>query len=117
MSVYVDDMKAGFGNMVMCHMVADTSAELLEMADRIGVKRKWIQREGTPNEHFDTCLSKRRLAVKHGAKQLTQRQLAYFVDSKRPEPRYNKDRIIPMTGKPDFEPWNHPDFGKGATEP
>ncbi len=24
--VYVDDMKAKFGNMIMCHMIADTSS-------------------------------------------------------------------------------------------
>ena len=44
MSVYVDDMEAGFGRMVMCHMWADTLDELLEMADAIGVQRKWLQR-------------------------------------------------------------------------
>jgi len=40
MAVYVDDMKASFGTIVMCHMWADTDEELLEMADKIGVKRK-----------------------------------------------------------------------------
>ena len=76
MSVYVDDMKAGFGNMVMCHMWADTDAELLAMADKIGVQRKWIQ--GHPElsfgkhrkaswVHFDIAMSKRALAVKAGA--------------------------------------------------
>ena len=76
MSVYVDDMKANFGNMVMCHMWADTDAELLAMADKIGVQRKWIQ--GHPQlsfgkhrnaswVHFDIAMSKRALAVKAGA--------------------------------------------------
>lgn len=76
MSVYVDDMKANFGNMVMCHMWADTDAELLAMADKIGVQRKWIQ--GHPKlsfgkhrdaswVHFDIAMSKRALAVKAGA--------------------------------------------------
>lgn len=76
MSVYVDDMRAAFGRMVMCHMWADSDAELLAMADAIGVARKWIQ--GRPElsfgkhrraswVHFDIALSKRALAVKAGA--------------------------------------------------
>ena len=83
MSVYVDNMKAGFGRMVMCHMIADTSAELLEMADRIGVARKWIQRQGTYLEHFDICASKRVLAVKAGALEVSQRELAMKLEAKR----------------------------------
>lgn len=76
MAVYVDNMKAGFGRMTMCHMVADTQQELLEMADKIGVQRKWIQDYGKPREHFDICLSKRKLAVQHGAIEITMRELA-----------------------------------------
>ena len=75
MSVYVDDMQAGFGRMVMCHMIADTSDELLAMVDRIGVARKWIQNGGTYREHFDICKSKRAIAVESGAVELTQREL------------------------------------------
>ena len=67
MPVYVDDMRAPFGRMVMCHMLADTTEELLAMADRIGVQRKWLQCAGTPKEHFDIALSKRALAVAAGA--------------------------------------------------
>ncbi len=67
MAVYVDSMKAPFGRMVMCHMMADTTDELLAMADRIGVARKWIQFPGTPREHFDIAQSKRALAVAAGA--------------------------------------------------
>lgn len=59
MAVYVDNMKAAYGRMVMCHMVADSRDELLAMADKIGVARKWIQKPGTAWEHFDVCKSKR----------------------------------------------------------
>lgn len=71
MAVYVDDMKARFGRMVMCHMVADSTDELLTMADRIGVARRWLQDAGTPEEHFDIALSKRSLAVAAGAVEIT----------------------------------------------
>jgi len=81
--VYVDDMKAGFGRMVMCHMAADTTEELLAMAAAIGVNEKWIQYPGTAKEHFDICLSKRARAVKLGARQVTQRELVELVERKR----------------------------------
>lgn len=67
MAVYVDGMQAKFGRMIMCHMVADSTEELLEMVDKIGVQRKWIQYAGTGREHFDISLSKKALAIRHGA--------------------------------------------------
>jgi len=75
MSVYVDDMKAPYGRMKMCHMIADHTYELLAMADILGIDRKWIQKAGTHQEHFDICLSKRATAVKAGAKEITMREL------------------------------------------
>lgn len=50
-------------------MIADTEAELHDMADRIGVARKWYQ-----GDHYDIALSKRALAVQHGAVEITLRQ-------------------------------------------
>lgn len=76
MSVYVDDMEAPFRGMIMCHMIADTTDELLAMADRIGVLRRWIQYPGTWHEHFDISKGKRAEAVRNGAVQITWRQCA-----------------------------------------
>ena len=78
MSVYVDNMRASFGRMVMCHMISDTEAELHEMAARIGVARKWHQ-----GNHYDIALSKRALAVKAGAVEITQRQAAFMAANRR----------------------------------
>jgi hypothetical protein len=74
MSVYVDDMQAPYRGMKMCHMAADSTEELLAMADKVGVQRKWIQYPGTAKEHFDICLSKRAIAVQNGAQELTMLQ-------------------------------------------
>lgn len=93
MAVYVDDMRAAFGRMVMCHMVADTLDELHLMADRIGIARRWYQ--GPPVTrwpHYDIALSKRALAVAAGAQEIRQREalpvmrrcLALMADSKTP---------------------------------
>ncbi|MCB1738703.1 MAG: DUF4031 domain-containing protein [Gammaproteobacteria bacterium] len=84
MAVYVDDMRARVGRMVMCHMIADSSDELLAMADRIGVARRWRQHAGTYREHFDICLAKRAAAIAAGAREITRRELGRKVRLRRP---------------------------------
>lgn len=74
MTVYVDDMRAAYGRMVMCHMIADTDEELHAMADAIGVARRWHQKPGTARSHYDIALSKRALAIALGAVEITWRQ-------------------------------------------
>jgi hypothetical protein len=81
--VYIDSMNAPFGRMKMCHMMADTTEELLEMADKIGVARKWIQGAGNYFEHFDVCLSKKVRALDFGAKEITRRELGELLEKKK----------------------------------
>lgn len=76
MAVYVDDMKAPFRSLVMCHMVADSDAELHAMADAIGVARRWHQAPPAHDSHYDIAQSKRGLAVAAGAVEITLRQCA-----------------------------------------
>ena len=83
MTVYVDDMKVTYGQMIMCHMVTDSTEELLQMADRIGVRRKWLQHAGTHREHFDICQSKRAAAIEAGATEITMRQLGKILRQRR----------------------------------
>ena len=83
MSVYVDDMRAPLGRMIVCHMVADTTEELLAMVDHIGVARKWIQHADTWGEHFDITLSKRALAVTAGAQIITWREFGRMMITRR----------------------------------
>lgn len=74
MTVYVDDMRAAYGRMVMCHMIADTDDELHAMADQIGVARRWWQAPPAHDSHYDIALSKRAIAVAAGALEITWRQ-------------------------------------------
>ncbi len=80
MAVYVDDMYktslGRLGKMKMSHMMADTTQELLDMANKIGIDKKWIQFPETDLEHFDIPVSMRKLAVKYGAIELTMREMA-----------------------------------------
>ena len=68
MAVYVDNVRLPFGRMIMCHMWADEIDDLLAMADRIGVQRKWLQEPPKASwVHFDISLEKKRLALAAGA--------------------------------------------------
>ena len=98
MTVYVDDMNAQYGRMKMVHMLGDSDQELNEMADKIGVNRKWWQSpEKTSGSHYDICLSKKALAIEYGAIEITWRQ-AGAMNSRR--------RATGQLGKPeDAEEW------------
>lgn len=68
MSVYVDDFRAPFRGMLMCHMVADTRDELHEMAAKLGLKRSWFQdMPKSSSPHYDVSISKRDEAIRLGA--------------------------------------------------
>ena len=83
MAAYVDDMRAKFGRMVMCHMVADTDEELHAMAARIGVARRWHQAPPKHESHYDIALSKRAEAVAAGAIEITWRQCGVMTMHRR----------------------------------
>lgn len=72
MSVYVDQAAHPFGRMVMCHMIADTPAELRDMAVAIGVQLRWFQAQAS-TPHFDIALTKRARALRAGAVELERR--------------------------------------------
>lgn len=81
MTVYVDDMRARFREHIMCHMIADTEAELHEMAERIGIARRWYQ-----GDHYDVTLERRALAVEYGAQEITWRQCSLMTVLRRRDP-------------------------------
>jgi hypothetical protein len=83
MACYVDDAMIPYGRMKMSHMIANTTEELLEMVDRIGVQRKWIQKAGTSWEHFDICAAKRKLALEAGAVAVSRKDLVRMIRERR----------------------------------
>lgn len=78
MAVYVDSERNRFGRMVMCHMFADTAAELHAMAEAIGMRRSWYQTPDGPKRasfpHYDVCLMRRAKAVELGAIEVDRQQ-------------------------------------------
>lgn len=107
MTVYVDNMRASFGRMVMCHMLADSDDELHEMAARIGVARRWHQAPPkASSSHYDIAQSKRKLAVAAGAVEITLRQAACMA---------MRRRVTGELGQPaDAEAWAYDFKGKAA---
>lgn len=82
MTVWIDDMYlyplGRFGRMKMSHMIADTEEELHQMADQIGLSRRWYQ-----GDHYDVSMSLRTKAIACGAKAITLRELSAMVRDKR----------------------------------
>ena len=108
MTVYVDDMRARFGRMIMCHMLADTDDELHAMADLIGIARKWWQSPATTSgSHYDISLGKRALAVTAGAAEITVRQAAAM--------NYRRARTGSLGAPEDAMEWMMADFKRKET--
>jgi hypothetical protein len=82
MSVYVDDPIWPFGRMLMCHMVADTEQELHNMANAIGIKRRWFQGRGKARfPHYDICKSKRAEAIGRGAVEVDRKRFCALANA------------------------------------
>jgi hypothetical protein len=82
MSIFIDNyngtFKGTFKGMLMCHMVADSDKELDKMAYKVGIEIKWKQ-----EDHYDVCLSKKKLAIKYGVKEVTTFMLSKMIYLKR----------------------------------
>ena len=80
MAVYVDDLKhyptTSLREKTWCHMLADTSEELDQVAAQIGLKASWKQHPSRPTEHYDLTPSKRAAAIRAGAIQKSSREIA-----------------------------------------
>lgn len=81
MSVYIDDFRAPYKGMFMCHMIADTEDELHKMAHEVGLKPEWFQPKSYP--HYDLCLKKKEWALGLGAKAITCRELVGIIKKQR----------------------------------
>lgn len=82
MSVYVDHAEHRFGRMKMCHMLADTVAELHEFAARIGLRREWFQPLSRP--HYDLSKTRRIAAIAAGAVELDRHELVAMMKRQLP---------------------------------
>lgn len=74
MTIYIDNANIPYRRMIMNHMISDESLdELHEMAQKLGLKRRWFQDKNIP--HYDISLSKKKMAIGMGAVEVTSREL------------------------------------------
>ena len=92
MTVYVDDcrllqgrLKSWQNRLLISHMIADTSEELGDMAEAVGLREAWIRYPNTAAERFDVSQTKRTEAIRRGAVPINSRELVEKIDAKRSE--------------------------------
>jgi hypothetical protein len=71
MAVWVDNSRGSHFHrgrvMRLSHMIADSPDELRDFAARIGLRPNWLQKPGTPHEHYDVTDCMRIRAINLGA--------------------------------------------------
>lgn len=81
--VFVDPPGWTYRGMLMCHMISPNLDALHQMADTIGVARRWFQDPVTMPKvslpHYDIAKSKRALAVRAGAIECSRQQAALIT--------------------------------------
>ena len=89
MPIYVDPLQRTIRNRRWrhtegCHMISDGTTEaLIAFALQLGLKREWLQDQGTYREHFDLTAGKREEAVRKGAHELSVKDFVGMLQKKR----------------------------------
>lgn len=80
MSLYVDIAKIPYRGMLMCHMYADSRAELHDAAIKIGAP-KWAYKRGVAFPRYDISLTQRARAIRLGAIAVDQQWIRQRIDT------------------------------------
>lgn len=96
MAVYVDKIFMHGGSSTFrwkesCHLFADSENELHALARKIGLRREWFQNKNDKSfPHYDLTKSRRALALKHGAIQMSFKCMVKRIRKRREELRNKK---------------------------
>lgn len=76
------------GGKKAAHVLSDRpgepgTKELLDFGRRIGLKRSWLQAEGSPKEHFDVWGTKLKAALNAGAEEVGMQGMVDVIQKKR----------------------------------
>lgn len=86
MASYVDALRdypdAGLRFTGFCHLLADTRGELHDMADRLGIPRRFLQ-EHPWRWHYDLPAHLRVRAIELGARELTMHEVGALLRARK----------------------------------
>jgi len=78
--IYVDYSIYPYKNMLMCHLLSDSSLdELHNFANKLSLKRVWFQNKKNSTPHYDISKSKRKTAIKLGAIECNNRKVYEII--------------------------------------
>ena len=86
MTIYVDDLNQPYRHMKMSHMFChpvSSVEELHQMADALGLNRKWFQDKKAEFPHYDVSFGYKMKAIKLGAVAITTRETVKIVQDRR----------------------------------
>jgi hypothetical protein len=81
--IYVDELRKitpskAYPFSHSCHMIADTSDELHEFAQKLGLMRRWAHTSNGMIEHYDLTAKKREEAIQQGAIPIANKELIFI---------------------------------------
>jgi hypothetical protein len=89
-TVYVDDYRVPYRGRRICHMIADTDAELHAMASALGISERWFHRD-----HYDVTEDQREAAAALGAVLIPARLCATMATHRRRTGRLPPPEEVP----------------------
>src|SRR5689334_7556032 len=84
MAIFVDDLNAEKDGKIWCHLLTDNLDDLTELHDfakSIGLKPRWMHNSSMP--HYDVTESKKALALKKGAVEITKAESVKIMQAYR----------------------------------
>lgn len=79
--VYVGKREYRYKGMVMSHMVADSLEELHQIAELLGIRKYFQNKENKP--HYDVCRAYKIKAINLGAKEIDDRDIVRILRGER----------------------------------
>ena len=96
MAILIDTAIWPWRDWLWCHMISDTSvSELKEFAQKMGIPERGFQ-----GDHFDLPEHMRTIAIQHGAREVSSREILQALYGaglrQRPSARHGRPKNVPI---------------------